>query len=119
MIIVLSEIRCPSCGKRLIKTPEVGGDYHETISGYRLQEYCNGHCEQNGIMRPPLEGMDPDFISNRGIDVVAVQIAVAYDQGIIEYKKIAKSCGTNSIKKLISLFSRKTGIPMVEVSRFF
>ena len=118
MIVVLSEIRCPSCGKRLVKTPECGGDYYKTISGYRLQEYCNGDCEQNGILRPPLEGRDPDFISNRGKTSVAIRIAVANRLGIIESKQIAKSCITNNTSEFISIFSKRIRLPLLEVSRF-
>jgi len=118
MVIVLSEIRCPTCGKRLIKNPDCGGDYHQTVAGYRLQEYCNGNCKQNGVLRPLLEGYDPEYISNRRKEGFAVRIAHAKRLGIIESKKIARSCDTNNINEFLMVFAKKIQLPLMEVTNF-
>ena len=119
MTIILSGNRCTSCGEKLIKNPDCGGDYYNTILGYRLQEYCNNNCERNGILEPPLDGKNPNFISNRKKKYFATQIAKKKHLGIIETKKIAKTCNTNNKDNFLKIFSKKIKLPYMEVSTFF
>lgn len=118
MVIVLSNNRCLVCGKKRIKNPDCLGDYHDTVTGYRLQEYCNGDCELNGVLYPLLRGRDPNIISNRSKKSFAVTVAVVYRRGFMETKKIALSCDTNITKKFLIMFAEKTRLPLSEVSNF-
>lgn len=116
--IVLSENRCPRCGKKRIKDIACGGDYHETIAGYLCQEYCNGDCPMNGILKPDIEGIDPSFISNRGKRAIAVRIAQKKNLGISETKQIANDINTNNKDDFIIEFAKKIQYPLFEILKF-
>lgn len=119
MVIVLSEKKCPICGRQRIKNPDCGGDYYTTVAGYRLQEYCNGDCIRNGVLIPQLAGDDPDHISGRGKQRFAVRVAIAKKLGIIRSKKIARSCESNNPGEFLNMFAEKIQLPLSEISSFF
>ena len=118
MNIVLSQTKCPSCGNRLIRTPDVGGDYYETVIGFTLQQYCNNNCNMNGVMRPELDGRDPNFISNRGKLAFAVRVAHVFRLGITETKNVARSLNTNNLDDFIHSFCKKICIPKSDALLF-
>ena len=118
MVIVLSESKCPICGKPRVKNPDCGGDYYSTVAGYRLQEYCNGDCIRNGVLIPQLAGEDPDHISGHGKERFAVRVAYAKKLGVIHTKKIARSCESNIPGEFLNMFAEKTRFSVSEISSF-
>jgi len=110
--IVLSNNRCPVCGQKRIRRPDVGGDYFETIEGFVCQEYCNNNCSRNGMLYPLIQGRDLSFISNRGKKSVAAKIAGIYKLSFKETKDIARSIDTNNKKDFIKIFQDKIQHPV-------
>ena len=109
---VISENRCPVCGKKRIKRPDVGGDYFETTAGFVCQEYCEGDCSRNGMLYPLIHGRDPFFISNRGKKSFAAKIAGFYKLSFKETKEIATSIETNNKNEFIKIFNDKIQHPV-------
>jgi hypothetical protein len=110
--IVLSENRCPVCGRRRIRRPDVGGDYIETVEGFVCQEYCNNDCSRNGMLYPLIKGRDPIFISNRGKKSFAAKIAGYYKLSFKDTKNLVKSIDTNNKNDFIKLFQSKIQHPV-------
>ena len=77
---------CGSCGTRMIKTPQVSGDYYICNGKLVLQS----HCPSCGVMIPNVKDRDINFFSKNQKKVFAVKVAQAYRLGYMETKEIAK-----------------------------
>lgn len=115
MAIIICEDKCPDCNVHLVKTPLCSGDYYPVESGIVLMR----HCPICGIMKPEVEGRDPNYISNNKKKFFGIITATKFCLGYKEIKENALSIDTNNKQEFIKLFSQniaqKTGASITQV----
>ena len=111
-IVCEDTCNCSGDNVNFLKDPNCSGDYYPTELGMVLQRFC----PECGVMKPEVEGRDPNYISNNAKKAVANRIATIHRLGFKETKTIAVSCEGNNKQDFISMFSKQVGIPVFEVA---
>ena len=105
---------CSNCGGQRVKNPNCGTDYYPCEGGITLQD----ECLKCGVMQPPVEGKDVDYISENRKKRILIRIARAFGFDYKQTKKIIFI--TKNIHDEFPFFiicSKKLDIPLYKIQQ--